>query len=86
MPPVTPSLWRSTRLADQFGSVCPQRLPDISNRSEALLDFPRSRLLLLEKLLPLLSNQSEDCLYLNLYVPRLGKHNYTITLYGNLFI
>ncbi|KAJ8958955.1 hypothetical protein NQ318_019726 [Aromia moschata] len=72
MPPVTPSLWRNTRLADRFGAVCPQRPPDIGNRSEALLEFPRGRLLYLEKLLPLLANQSEDCLYLNLYVPRTG--------------
>lgn len=73
MPPVTPSLWRNTRLADRFGAVCPQRPPDIGNRSEALLEFPRGRLLYLEKLLPLLANQSEDCLYLNLYVPRTGE-------------
>lgn len=73
MPPVTPSLWKNTRLADRFSAVCPQRPPDIGNRTEALLEFPRGRLLYLEKLLPLLANQSEDCLYLNLYVPRTGK-------------
>lgn len=73
MPPVTPSTWRSTRLADRFSAVCPQRLPDIANRTEALLEYPRTRLHYLEKLLPLLANQSEDCLYLNLYVPRSGK-------------
>ncbi|XP_072385151.1 neuroligin-1-like [Diabrotica undecimpunctata] len=70
MPPVTPSMWKSTRLADRFSAVCPQRLPDIGNRSEALLEYPKNRLLYLEKVLPLLANQSEDCLYLNLYVPR----------------
>lgn len=74
MPPVTPSIWKNTRLADRFGAVCPQRPPDIGNRSEALLEFPRGRLLYLEKLLPLLANESEDCLYLNLYVPRTGKY------------
>ncbi|KAH1023761.1 hypothetical protein HUJ05_003363 [Dendroctonus ponderosae] len=73
MPPVTPSTWKTTKLADRFGAVCPQRPPDIGNRSEALLEFPRGRLLYLEKLLPLLANQSEDCLYLNIYVPRAEK-------------
>lgn len=80
MPPVTPSSWRNIRLADRFGAVCPQNLPDISNRTEALLEFPKSRLLYLEKLLPLLANQSEDCLYLNLYVPRSGEFNIVIKI------
>ncbi|KAL1457991.1 hypothetical protein WDU94_008168 [Cyamophila willieti] len=73
MPPVTPSTWRTPRSADTYSAVCPQKLPDIGNRTEALLKLPRGRLVFLEKLLPLLSNQSEDCLYLNLYVPRPGK-------------
>ncbi|XP_039281384.1 neuroligin-4, X-linked-like, partial [Nilaparvata lugens] len=73
MPPVTPSMWRTPRLADAFSPVCPQRQPDISNRSEALLRLPRGRLAHLERLLPLLLNQSEDCLYLNIYVPRTGS-------------
>lgn len=70
MPPVTPSLWTKTKMADTFSAVCPQKLPDISNRTEALLQIPRGRLVYLEKLLPLLANQSEDCLYLNIYVPK----------------
>ena len=72
MPPVTPSMWRSPRLADTFSPVCPQAGPHIGNLTEALLELPRGRVAYLEKLLPLLANQSEDCLYLNIYVPRGG--------------
>jgi len=74
MPPVTPSMWRNPRLADAFPPVCPQTPPEIGNRTEALLELPRGRLVYLEKLLPLLVNQSEDCLYLNIYVPRGGEY------------
>ncbi|KAL0273612.1 UNVERIFIED_CONTAM: hypothetical protein PYX00_006244 [Menopon gallinae] len=73
MPPVTPSMWKSTKLADSFSPVCPQHLPDIGNRTEALMRLPRGRLVYLEKLLPFLGNQSEDCLYMNIYVPRKGE-------------
>lgn len=74
MPPVTPSAWKSTRLADRFSPVCPQLPPAHIHATgrEALLEVPRERLAQIRRLLPLLSNQSEDCLYLNLYVPRTG--------------
>src|SRR5688500_1860788 len=43
MPPVTPSFWRGVRLANRFGAVCPQRLPDVSNATEALKKMSVSR-------------------------------------------
>jgi neuroligin len=32
-PPRAPDKWHGTKLADSFGPVCPQKHPDLSNRS-----------------------------------------------------
>ncbi|XP_021705223.1 neuroligin-1 [Aedes aegypti] len=65
--------WKGTKLADTFGPVCPQSFPDISNRTVALLSMPKGRYQHLKRLQPLLANQSEDCLTLNIYVPGSGS-------------
>lgn len=57
----------------RFSAVCPQRLPDISNETVALERMPKGRLEYLRRLLPYLKNQSEDCLYLNIYAPIQGE-------------
>lgn len=76
MPPVTPAHWRGIRPADKFSAVCPQKLPDVKNETAALKSMPVGRLEYLKRLLPLLKNQSEDCLYLNIYAPAIGKMNH----------
>ncbi|XP_045471849.1 neuroligin-4, Y-linked-like [Harmonia axyridis] len=73
MPPVTGALWSGVKVADKFGPVCPQRLPDIANETLALKRMPRGRLQHLKRLLPYLQDQSEDCLYLNIYAPAQGR-------------
>ncbi|XP_012274343.1 neuroligin-1 [Orussus abietinus] len=64
MPPVTPTPWKGTKVADALPPACPQRTPNID------VTLPRRRRAYLQRVAPLLVNQSEDCLYLNLYVPR----------------
>jgi neuroligin len=54
--------------------VCPQKLPDVSNRREALKKMPEGRYNYLQRLIPMLRNQSEDCLFLNIYVPSSGEY------------
>lgn len=67
MPPVSSALWHGVKVADKFGPVCPQRLPELSDK------MPKGRVEYLRRLLPYLRNQSEDCLYLNVYAPVQGK-------------
>lgn len=72
--PVTPANWRGVKSVEHFSAVCPQRLPDVKNETDALKRMPIGRYEYLRRLVPLLKNQSEDCLYLNIYAPALGKH------------
>ncbi|XP_030760934.1 neuroligin-4, X-linked-like [Sitophilus oryzae] len=63
MPPSsTLYTWQETKYAYEFGPVCPQKFPDESTMTEE-----RKRYFL--RLKKYLLNESEDCLYLNIYAP-----------------
>ncbi|KAH8374875.1 hypothetical protein KR200_007855 [Drosophila serrata] len=67
MPPGAPLPWQGLKIARHLPPVCPQKLPDISSHGSGKMS--RGRQKHLNRLLPYLRTESEDCLYLNLYVP-----------------
>ena len=73
VPPITPNKWSGVKICDHLSPVCPQSFPDLSNNAETLLRMPKRRLNYIKKLKLVLENQSEDCLYMNIYVPQNGK-------------
>ncbi|XP_026726552.1 neuroligin-4, Y-linked-like [Trichoplusia ni] len=68
-PTRTPSPWDGVRVSDRPGPACPQKLPDIDDERTILEKMPKGRLEYLKRLIPYLKNQSEDCLYLNIFAP-----------------
>ncbi|XP_046988151.1 neuroligin-3-like [Schistocerca americana] len=67
VPPSAPPPWEGLREAFSYAPVCPQRPPNMQDVSDERYNY-------LKRLLPYLSNTSEDCLYLNIYVPQQGRH------------
>lgn len=57
------------RVSDRPGPACPQKLPDLEDERTILDKMPKGRLEYLKRLMPYLKNQSEDCLYLNIFAP-----------------
>ena len=76
MPPGSPRAWDHTKNVSEFGPVCPQIIPDLSREKEALRYMTVGRMEYLKKLFHYLKqNQSEDCLYLNIYAPESAQTN-----------
>ena len=73
-PPKTPLSWDHVLQCDELPMVCPQVLPETRNEQEALKKMPRGRLRFIQRLIPYLRKQSEDCLYMNIYVPYNSKY------------
>ncbi|XP_037948999.1 neuroligin-3-like [Teleopsis dalmanni] len=67
MPPGTPLPWQDLKIARHLPPVCPQKLPDINPQGG--VKMASGRYSYLQRLLPYLKTESEDCLYLNVYVP-----------------
>lgn len=68
-PTRTPSPWDGVRVSDRPGPACPQKVPDVDDERTILEKMPKGRLEYLKRLIPYLKNQSEDCLYLNIFAP-----------------
>lgn len=62
--------WNDLLVAERFGPVCPQNLPNLNNTTTGI---SRGRYEQLKRLLIFLESEKEDCLYLNLYIPNNGK-------------
>uniref|UniRef100_A0A182NLG0 Carboxylesterase type B domain-containing protein n=1 Tax=Anopheles dirus TaxID=7168 RepID=A0A182NLG0_9DIPT len=66
MPPSAPIPWNGLKMATKLSPVCPQNLPSLTNANN---NYSKGRYDQIKRLLPYLKVESEDCLYLNLYVP-----------------
>ena len=83
MPPSSPQSWSPrVREAVELPAVCPQVIPDLSDKAKALRYMTVGRYNYLIKLFQHLKDQSEDCLYLNIYTPT--KYN-TNSAFGKSF-
>lgn len=74
-----PVHWTGVRSAMSYSPVCPQGFPEVANETEALQKMPKRRLDYLNKVIPQLRTQSEDCLFLNIYVPSKCQLNWIVT-------
>ncbi|KAK3566947.1 hypothetical protein QTP86_006762 [Hemibagrus guttatus] len=81
-PPEAPGSWPEVRNATQFAPVCPQNLHGVLPEIMLPVWFTDS----LDVAATYIQNQSEDCLYLNVYVPTEDEKYCTSNQIGKNFI
>lgn len=69
MPPGAPLQWSDTLNASTMKPVCPQMLPNLESNNQKKMSPERNNFI--KKMKQYLKNESEDCLYLNIYKPHL---------------
>lgn len=67
-----PPPWHGLKMAIELSPVCPQNLPSLNNSQQHLTNGRYDQL---KRLLRYLQTESEDCLFLNLYVPKWCKYS-----------
>ena len=67
-PPVTPLAWEDVKICNETPPVCPQVRPEVNKDI-----IPLERIKFIKKLTSYLKKQREDCLYMNIYLPYIGK-------------
>lgn len=75
--------WSGIKVAHHLPPVCPQKLPLVAlhgNTAATNARMSKGRHKYWTRLWPYLRNESEDCLYLNVYVPA-EEHELTATLF-----
>ncbi len=73
MPPLTPSPWDGVKIVDRIASSCPQQIPQSHSSMRNPEQQPKywTRV---DSGMQLLDSYNEDCLYLNIFYPTIGKY------------
>uniref|UniRef100_A0A8D8QBR1 Neuroligin-4, Y-linked n=3 Tax=Cacopsylla melanoneura TaxID=428564 RepID=A0A8D8QBR1_9HEMI len=90
MAPQSPQPWPGLMTADTFSPVCPQKLPNLDDEDLGK-KMSSGRIQTLRSLVGHLKNQSEDCLYLNIYTPMpdsarsYRRHSVLVIIHGESY-